>query len=280
MTTTSPVTDPREDTRRRPLAWAALLLTGLFAFATFVALGMWQLDRLAWKTDLIGRIAEHQKAAPIAAPGPADWEVQADADAEYRRVTLRGRFANDRETLVQASTALGTGYWVLTPLQTEQGYWVIVNRGFVPADKRDPAQRDQPAPEGVQTVSGLLRLSEPKGRLLQDNAPTENRWYSRDVEAIAQARGLGGGTQPGAGASSIAPSIAPYFVDATADNDAPLGWPRAGLTVLHFNNSHLGYALTWFVLAAMTAVALAYAVAIEHRAQRRRAAASLATERS
>ncbi|MDQ8023663.1 MAG: SURF1 family protein [Moraxellaceae bacterium] len=257
--------DALEVSRRRPLAWVALLLVGLFAFASFVALGMWQLDRLAWKTDLIGRIAEHQKAAPIAAPGPADWEIQADTDAEYRRVTLRGRFANDLETLVQASTALGTGYWVLTPLQTEEGYWVVVNRGFVPSDKRDPAQRGQPSPDGVQTVSGLLRLSEPRGRLWQDNAPTDNRWYSRDVAAIAQARGLGSGTHSGA--------IAPYFVDVAAANDAPLDWPRAGLTVLHFNNSHLGYALTWFVLAAMTAIALAYAVAIEHRAQRRRAAA-------
>ncbi|HEY0818150.1 MAG TPA: SURF1 family protein [Rhizobacter sp.] len=256
--------DTRTAATGRPVLWVTLLLAGLFALAGFVALGMWQINRLTWKTELIERIEQRVKAAPVAAPGPAEWQGLTDTSAEYRRVTLRGRYAHDAETLVQATTALGSGYWVLTPMRTEQGFWVLVNRGFVPPDKRDPATRRDSAADGVQTAEGLLRMTEPVGRVLQDNDAGANRWYSRDVAAIAAARGLGAGDKAG--------QTAPYFVDQAAANDAPLDWPRPGLTVLHFSNNHLMYALTWFVLAGMVAAAIAYTAVVEYRASRRRAA--------
>ncbi|WOB07371.1 SURF1 family protein [Piscinibacter gummiphilus] len=246
----------------RPVLWVVLLLTGLFALAGFVALGMWQVNRLNWKTELIERVDQRVKAAPVPAPGPAEWAGLNESSAEYRRVTLRGRYAHEQETLVQAMTALGSGYWVLTPMRTEQGFVVLVNRGFVPPDKRDPATRPVATGDALQSVEGLLRMSEPGGRVLQDNDAVANRWYSRDVAAIAAARGVGD-----------AKSVAPYFVDVAAANDAPLDWPRPGLTVLHFSNNHLMYALTWFVLAGMVAAAIAFAAVAEIRASRRRAAA-------
>lgn len=279
MTTTSLQTsaaDPIDDhedldaeaavSSSHPVLWVTLLLAGLFALAGFVALGMWQVNRLTWKTDLIQRIDQRVKAAPVAAPGPTEWVTLTEANAEYRRVTLRGRYAHELETFVQATTALGSGYWVLTPMRTDEGYWVLVNRGFVPPDKRDRAARgERGAADGVQTVEGLLRMSEPGGRVLQDNDVNSGRWYSRDVAAIATARGLGQGDRAGA--------VAPYFIDLAAANDAPLDWPRPGLTVLHFSNNHLIYALTWFVLAGMAAAAIGYAAVSEYRASRRRAAA-------
>ncbi len=258
--------------RSRPVLWVALLLAGLFAFAGCIALGLWQVNRLNWKTDLIARVEQRLAAAPVPAPGPAEWPALNANAAEYRRVTLRGHFAHDLETLVSATTALGSGYWVLTPLKTEEGYWVLVNRGFVPLDKRDRATRgERDAADGQRSVAGLLRLTEPSGRTLQRNDPAAGRWYSRDVQAIAMARGLGTHAQ-----GERAGPVAPYFVDVAAADDAPLDWPRAGLTVLQFSNNHLMYALTWFVLAAMVAVGLGYVVASENRAQRRRAAAAQA----
>ena len=274
-TTTTPSASRAEESlsfrsnRARPVLWVTLLLAGLFAFAGCIALGLWQVNRLNWKTDLIERIDQRLKAEPVPAPGPAEWPGLNATAAEYRRVTLRGRFAHELETLVSATTALGSGYWVLTPLKTEEGYWVLVNRGFVPPDKRERAARgERDAADGVRTVAGLLRLTEPGGRTLQHNDPAAGRWYSRDVSAIAVARGLGSTQGERAGL------VAPYFVDVAAADDAPLDWPRAGLTVLQFSNNHLMYALTWFVLAAMVAVGLGYVVASENRAQRRRAAAS------
>lgn len=179
---------------------------------------------------------------PAPVPDPATWPQIDAANDEYRHVSLSGRYRNDRETLVQAVTDRGGGFWVLTPLQTDAGVSVLVNRGFVPPETRDPAMRAAGQIEGQTTVTGLLRMSEPGGGFLRSNDPAADRWFSRDVQAIAQARGLR--------------DAAPFFVDAEATTlpDAPVG----GLTVLRFNNNHLVYALTWFGLAFMVLVAAYY----------------------
>lgn len=227
---------------RRGGAFWALLMGAALLFVGFLALGSWQVQRLAWKLDLIARVDQRLADAPAAPPGPAAWPSLSRAGDEYRRLALRGRFDHGHTSLVQASTALGSGYWVLTPLRSEDGFWLLVNRGFIVAEQRETYDK----PEGPQVLEGLLRLSEPGGSLLQKNVPAAGRWYSRDVVAIAAAQGLEG-------------PVAPYFVDAWP---APAGgatqWPHPGLTVLQFSNNHRVYALTWFALAAMVAGAAVY----------------------
>jgi surfeit locus 1 family protein len=127
----------------------------------------------------------------------------------------------------------------MTPLARDDGTTVLVNRGFVPADKRDPASWWPPGPRPV-TVTGLLRMSEPGGAFLRANDPASDRWFSRDVAAISASRGLA--------------KAAPYFIDAErAPGES--GPPFAGLTVIAFSNNHLVYALTWGALALMAAAA-------------------------
>lgn len=241
------------DPHPRSATFLALLLAlAALACAGFVALGVWQLERLAWKEALISRVDAHLQAAPGEAPPASRWALLTrDAD-EYRRVRVHGRFDYGREVLVRAGTELGTGYWVLTPLRADDGAWLLVNRGFVP-----PGQRGQvPHGDPSQSVTGLLRFSEPDGALLQANAPAEGRWYSRDVAAIAGAQRLGG-------------PVAPYFLDAQTLSAADGAvWPRPGLTVVKFHNSHLVYALTWFALAAIMAGAIGYLLVDERRLRR------------
>jgi surfeit locus 1 family protein len=218
-----------------------LLLTALLALGVllFVALGLWQVERRGEKLALIAAVEQRVHAPPVAAPGPAEWRrVSAKGDA-YRHVRVQGVFLHDRETLVQAATALGPGYWVMTPLRTEAGWTVLVNRGFVPAEDRDRAA-DEPA--GIVTVTGLLRISEPGGAFLRSNDPAHERWYSRDVAAIGRARQLA--------------RLAPYFIDAGAASKRA-GQPVGGLTVVSFPNNHLQYAFTWFALAGLSAVGVA-----------------------
>ena len=252
-----------EDAYRHPRSLGALAaLTGALAVACvgLMALGVRPVERLAWKHGLIARVEQQVNAAPSVAPAASAWKgITREAD-EYRRVRVRGEFAHDRETLVAGTTALGSGYWVLTPLRTEQGFWLLVNRGFVPPEARDRARRRVDEPTGVQDVTGLLRLTEPGGRLWQHNVPEAGRWYSRDVAAIAAARELSSST-PGV-------PVAPYFIDAVAQAGAAPAWPRAGLTVLHFSNNHRVYAATWFALAAMAAAAIGYLVVDERRLRR------------
>lgn len=204
-----------------------------------VSLGVWQLHRLAWKHQLIQRVAERANAAPVAAPGPNVWASMGTPEYEYLRVRVQGHYRNDRETLVQAVTRVGAGFWVITPFEVDAGYTVLVNRGFVPPSRRSVAARLQGQIEGETTVTGLLRMSEPKGGFLRDNESSSDRWYSRDVGAISAARGLA--------------LSAPYFIDAGSAAPTIAGAPIGGLTVIVFPDNHLSYALTWFTLALMLA---------------------------
>lgn len=217
------------------------LILGVVMFAVlftgFSALGVWQVRRLAWKQDLIRQVDARIHAAPVAAP-PPEQVVTRQAD-QYRRVVVSGRFDHRHEALVKAVTDLGPGYWVVTPLTTDRGFTVLINRGFVPSERQKAADRAAGQVEGAIQVVGLLRLSEPDGGFLRANDPAGDRWFSRDVAAIARARGLQG-------------PVASYFIDADAAPN-PAGWPRGGLTVVRFANSHLIYALTWFGLALMSA---------------------------
>jgi surfeit locus 1 family protein len=223
-----------------------LVLAGLALTGVFLGLGTWQVERRVWKLALIDRVEARIHAEPVPAPGPEEWPGLTAASAEYRRVRLTGRFAHDRATLVQALSERGAGFWVLVPLVTDRGFTVLVNRGFVPTEARERSARAAGEPEGEVTLTGLLRLSEPGGGFLRRNDPAADRWYSRDVAAIATARGIDGST-----------AVAPYFVDADAAPN-PGGLPMGGLTVVAFHNNHLVYALTWYALALMTAGALIF----------------------
>jgi surfeit locus 1 family protein len=237
---------PHVSSRSYP-ALIALCSAGILVAAGFFALGVWQLERRVWKLDLISRIEHRVNAAPVDAPGPDAWpSVTASHDA-YRHVHAKGVWIEGHDTLVQAVTDLGAGYWVMTPLKTAAGFIVLVNRGFAPADNaHDPSLQPR---SNQADVTGLLRVTEPKGGFLRSNDAANDRWYSRDVSAIAQARGLN--------------DVAPYFIDeAATPGDA---FPVGGLTVLTQPNNHLVYAFTWFTLAAMTLGATAYLVRMERR---------------
>ncbi|MET4114359.1 surfeit locus 1 family protein [Bradyrhizobium sp. JR1.5] len=234
-TETSKANGARRDAAH-PSLWLTVL--SLAAIALLIALGVWQIERRAWKLALIDRVEQrvHAPAQPI--PSPAAWPTVSAANDEYRHVSVSGRFMHDRETLVQAVTEEGPGYWVLTPLRRDDGTLVLVNRGFAPSDRRDVSTRRDGNPQGEVEITGFLRVTEPKGGFLRTNVPEHNRWYSRDVTAIAAARGLD--------------HVAPFFVDADAGSQSGSG-PIAGLTVISFPNNHLIYALTWFALAFMLA---------------------------
>lgn len=241
---------PSEDSERRrsPVKFAIFAVCLVLLATALAALGTWQVERLAWKRDLIVRVDQRVHAQPVPAPARAEWDrVNADDD-EYRRVTASGTLANDRETLVYASTVLGPGYWVMTPLMLADGTAILINRGFVPTDRRDPTSRAEGEPSGPVEITGLMRMTEPKGSLLQSNDIAADRWYSRDVAAIAQKRG--------------GSAVAPYFIDADAKAN-PGGLPVGGLTVIHFPNNHLVYAITWYGLAAMVLALLAFILRAE-----------------
>jgi len=248
-----PAHGPRSTSTKVTLALGAVVL-----FSLFVALGTWQVQRRAWKIDLIARVHERAHAPAVLAPAVAEWPRVNAANSEYRHVQVSGTFLNDSETLVQALTELGSGFWVLTPLRQADGSVVLVNRGFVPPEHRARAEHGAGEAATDATLTGLLRISEPGGTFLRKNDPAHDRWYSRDVQAIAAARALH--------------RVAPYFIDADAaaprapGGATPTGTaPVGGLTVITFRNAHLSYAITWYGLALLVVVASRIVIREERR---------------
>ena len=236
--------------RHRQWAYGALVLFLLTALAGFVALGIWQIQRLAWKEQLIARIDARVAAAPVALETLADasvWSSLDAADNEYTPVVVQGRYRVQALALVSAATTHGQGYWLMAPLQQADGSWVYINQGFIPQGLKAQAEQGVFTPQTEVSVNGLLRASHAKGGVLRDNLPAEQRWYPRDVLAMAATHGLS--------------PVAPFFIDAAASAPPPtlgepINAPVAGLTVIQFRNNHLSYALTWFAMALGCVLAL------------------------
>ncbi len=226
---------------RSILAWIAYLV----ALAILLALGTWQVQRLAWKNDLIARVESRVDAPPIDLPGADAWGTTGFVAAnEYRPVTLRGRYvepAGARDfaryhtfTLVARPRGAvgGQGYWSMALLELEAGGSVYVNRGFVPDAARG---REAPPPAGPVTVTGLLRASNPGNRFTPPCETDTRICYVNDVVRVADLAGR---------------DVAPFYVDLAAAFTPAGGLPQAGETRLAFPNNHLQYAVTWYGLAA------------------------------
>lgn len=213
------------------------------------------MQRLGWKLDLIARVNARVHAPAVSAPGPASWSGISATHSQYRHVQVKGRFLHGEQTFVLTTTHKGRGFWVMAPLQTQRGFIVLVNRGFVPANHLGTPEAQVPAPQQPVRVTGLLRITESGGAFLRPNKPAHNRWYSRDVAAIAKHDGL------------ASDSVAPYFIDADATPGSS-GPPTGGLTKIHFRNAHLQYAITWYVLALLVVICAVIVTRYERRKRR------------
>jgi surfeit locus 1 family protein len=219
--------------------------------AILLSLGFWQLERLAWKEALIARVEARTKAPVAPLPPESEWSRLTPENDEYRRVSVSGRFHHDKEAFIYTIVSdkpegfSGPGYWVMTPLELASGAFVIVNRGFVPFDRKNPDTRREGQLAGAATVTGLLRMPEEGSYFLPANDPGKDAWYRRDPAGIAKARGLA--------------RSAPFTIDADATPN-PGGLPQGGETRVVFTNNHLQYAVTWFGIAlALVGVFAAFA---------------------
>jgi surfeit locus 1 family protein len=226
----------------RPLP--ALSFASMVAFAALVSLGLWQLDRLQWKLDLIAEVDRNLAAPPLALAEA----LELGAAAQYRKVGVDGTFDNAKEAYL-FTTGAGGGpvYHVIVPLRTTDGRTFLVDRGAVPKDKLDPATRRDGQLADIRHVVGVWRTPEKPGAFAPAPDMAHRIWYARDLAGIARADGV--------------TLTAPVLIEADATPN-PGGWPKGGQTVVAFRNEHLQYAITWFGLAAvLLGVYIAYHVA-------------------
>ena len=223
--------------RRPAFPWLVLVL-GLAALAVLLSLGTWQVNRLQWKEALIETI--NQRIASEPRPLSEVERVHAETgEVDYWPVSLSGTFHHERESHFLATWKGTAGYFVYTPLELADGRFVLVNRGFVPFDRKEPATRPEGQVEGVVEITGLARdrLTEKPSSLVPGNDLAKNVFYWKDMSAMAARAGI----DPA--------RLVPFFVDAgPAEN--PGGLPQGGVTLVDMPNNHLQYAVTWYGLAA------------------------------
>jgi len=226
----------------RPASRRATLLAGLMALAGIAvtsALGVWQVERLAWKRDLIDRIEQRLAAAPVSLD-EALGRAAAGENIEYLRVRLAGRYVAGGDLHLYSIGREGAGYEILTPMRIAPDMAVIVNRGFVPADEVGRIGM----PEAERSLVALARGPGERSWFTPENDTARNLWFWRDVPGmIAHLR---------TGALDGGSLVVPPFVFA-AEPDGNPGWPRAGATRLEIPNNHLQYAFTWFAFAIIQA---------------------------
>jgi surfeit locus 1 family protein len=222
-------------------------LTALVGVAVLLGLGVWQVQRAAWKDGVIAdrtaRLARPAVPLPSTLDDPAGWDL--------RPVVVVGRFDHAREMTVLKPARDGrSGYRVVTPLLRSGDGAVLVDRGWVPLDRRDPATRAEGQIAGEVAIAGVVGLGDDPGPFTPDNDPASGTWFWIEPEAMARAAGL---------------EAPPVVVEAAA-TEVPGGLPEGGQTAATLENPHRGYALTWSALA----VALALIYLVYRRRQRSR----------
>jgi cytochrome oxidase assembly protein ShyY1 len=234
-------------------ARTGVLLPGILALAGFVlllALGTWQLERKSWKENLIATLERRLAAAPTALPPSRDWPGLAPDNAEFRRVKALLDFPGLPPAYVYTSgSALrpdvrAPGYFVFVPARIASGEIVVVNVGYSP-------ERSDPGISGSAEVIGYLRWPESPSWFMAERDRAGTTWFVRDHRAMARASNWGN-------------EVAPFYLDKEGPSPAG-GTPRPGPLIVKLRNDHLGYALTWFGLAA----ALACIFLLWARARRR-----------
>lgn len=209
----------------------------LLGVALLLSLGKWQLDRREWKLGITQRIETRVQGEPISLKTAEDhWRKSQDVD--YYRVLLVGRFLHGYERHLYTIVDGQAGWRVITPLETAKAQIVLVDRGFVPEQLKDAKERRRGQVEDTVELIGLARGSETKNWFTPDHEPAANRWFWRDVPGLIASL-----------PAKLSAGAVPFIVQAEAA-PVPGNWPRGGVTRLAISNRHLGYALTWFSLAA------------------------------
>ncbi|MFV1962702.1 MAG: SURF1 family protein, partial [Acidimicrobiia bacterium] len=220
----------------------------------FVRLGLWQLDRLDERRleNAIGeaRFTEEPvdiSMALVAAGGDID-------TLEYRRVTATGVFSSEDEVLIRSQVYRATaGFHVITPLVSEGGRAILVNRGWVPLGLDQVPVNEAPPPPGEVTVEGWVHLTQERPPVgPSDSAVGRLTTASRvDITRLQE---------------QISTPLAPVYLVLIGERSGEL--PVTVKPPVFVNEGpHLAYAIQWFGFALIGLVGYAFLIRNQHFGQ-------------
>lgn len=198
------------------------LVLGLSGAAVLISLGVWQMQRLAWKEAILADIAARITEEPVPLPSV----IEAERD-RYLPVTATGRFLGQPLEVLVSRKQIGPGVRIIDVFETTDGRRVLVDRGFV-----READRGLPLGDSTTTVTGNLHWPVETDSYTPPPDAKTGLWFARDVSAM-----------------SAALNTEPTFIVArepTGDGIEPLPVDTSSIP-----NDHLNYAVTWFSLATV-----------------------------
>ncbi|WP_412507728.1 SURF1 family protein [Roseovarius sp. SYSU LYC5161] len=207
------------------------ILFGLAGVAVLVSLGVWQVQRLAWKEGVLAEI----EATIAAAPGPLPAQPAA-AEDKYRPVEITGNFRQGALRVLVSRKRVGAGHLIISPFETADGRRILVDRGFLELETELSAP-----PQGRVTVTGNLHWPDDRNDSTPENDVAGNTWFARDIGQMADVLDTGPVLVVARRLSQSDTDVTPLPVDTD-----------------HIPNDHLEYAITWFSLAAIWLVMTVY----------------------
>lgn len=204
--------------------YLAPLIFGLGGFAILTSLGVWQLQRLAWKEGILADIEERIAAEPVELP----WQLDAARD-RYLPVRIAGRTLGTEADVLISLPTRGPGFRVISAFQTDEGRLVLIDEGYVPEAEKESAR-----PGVEMTVAGNLHWPDETDSFTPDPDTGKNIWYARDVDRLARHLGT-----------------EPVLIVVRSIEGSPERAMALPVDAPNIPNNHLGYALQWFGLAAV-----------------------------
>ncbi|MFD2204347.1 SURF1 family protein [Kiloniella antarctica] len=225
----------------QPTFWPTIF--SIFVIILALCLGTWQIYRMEWKEDQILLRTERSIAEPFSFVERFPGEVENPKADEFLKVWVEGEFQHDKEFYLGArSLDRRLGLQVVTPLLMNDGREILINRGFILSELKDPSTRQEAQVTGTVKVEGLIRIGGWKGYefVRPQNDPVKNFWFYVDNDVMSKTVDLNN-------------PVKSVYLDAGPDVN-PGGYPLGGQTRIELVNNHLTYVLTWFSMALILAV--------------------------
>lgn len=201
------------------------IISGIIGCAILLSLGLWQLQRLHWKEEMLSEIQARIESAPKPLP------TAIDISMKYDPVVVSGRTTGDEILVLSGTRDLGGGYQVISGFETTDGRRIMIDRGFIPQDDRHAAR----PPVDLQ-IEGNLHWPAEKNSSTPEPNLTEGIWFARDVPQMAKVL------------HTDEILVVASYVTGDAQGILPIPMAIAGIP-----NNHLEYAATWFMLAVIWA---------------------------
>ncbi len=189
-----------------------------------ISLGIWQLNRLEWKKNIIKTFNETSSKLPI--------DLNLAEKTEFKKVKVYGEINRKYKIFFPAKTLNSkSGYRLASILKTINGENILVDEGWYLKDNHQYFLANEKILN--KQIIGYIRYPRKAKFFTPKNNFITNEWYTYNLQEIEDYLGIIINKK--------------YFIKSMSNTGEPLIIPSE--LIPNFRNNHLQYAITWFVMS-------------------------------